>query len=220
MDRRQFLRTMPFAATGPWLPALAREARNTFLAVRVLTDRPRLASREATRALERAFGSLGVVSADMYPVPGTHTADATISLPDRLVSPAEPGPEADALRMLTRRLDLPRQVSNPVLLTLRIGAPQLPPTQLIARVKASGSQDSTIDLSVDQSGLKVESPHGHVSLEVRGGAVRVRESSCRHRTCESLGWASRPGDELICIPSRIRVSIPGSSDSGIDALAR
>jgi hypothetical protein len=62
-------------------------------------------------------------------------------------------------------------------------------------------------LNADRS-VKVEGPHGHLTVEIKDKKVRVIEASCPNRLCENQGWISRGG--IVCLPSRISVVVGGS----------
>jgi hypothetical protein len=66
--------------------------------------------------------------------------------------------------------------------------------------------------------VRVESPYGHLSVEIREKKVRVIHASCQNKLCERQGWVSR--GVIICLPARISVSVGGpekSGHKGIDA---
>lgn len=57
-----------------------------------------------------------------------------------------------------------------------------------------------------------------LTLECRGGAVRVAESQCPGEDCLRTGWISRPGTQIICLPNRLVVSIQGAAPPSFDAI--
>lgn len=48
-----------------------------------------------------------------------------------------------------------------------------------------------------------------VTIEVKDGRVRVAESDCPRRTCARMGWASRAGQTIVCVPNRLLIQIRG-----------
>ena len=60
--------------------------------------------------------------------------------------------------------------------------------------------------------VRVESPYGHLSVEIRGKKVRVIQASCLNKLCEHQGWITR--GVIICLPARISVSVGGPEKSG------
>jgi hypothetical protein len=56
-----------------------------------------------------------------------------------------------------------------------------------------------------------------VRFEVRDGSIRYAESDCPGQECVHVGWMSRPGSSMACLPNRVSVTIIGQS--GVDAIA-
>ncbi|MEO0078310.1 MAG: NusG domain II-containing protein [candidate division WOR-3 bacterium] len=48
-----------------------------------------------------------------------------------------------------------------------------------------------------------------MTVEIRAGSVRVRESNCPKGICRHTGWRSTPGSTIICLPNRIVITITG-----------
>ncbi len=48
-----------------------------------------------------------------------------------------------------------------------------------------------------------------MTVEIRSGRVRVRESNCPKGICRHAGWRSTPGSTIICLPNRIVITITG-----------
>ncbi len=59
---------------------------------------------------------------------------------------------------------------------------------------------------------------GKMIIEVKKGRVRVSESKCPLKICVKTGWIEKEGEEIICIPNRIRVRIEG--DNELDEIVR
>jgi len=67
--------------------------------------------------------------------------------------------------------------------------------------------------------VQVESPCGHLTLEIKDKKARVTGASCPNRLCELQGWISR--GVIICLPSRIIITVGGpeeSKDREVDAI--
>ncbi|HUO77266.1 MAG TPA: NusG domain II-containing protein [Thermodesulfovibrionales bacterium] len=60
--------------------------------------------------------------------------------------------------------------------------------------------------------VRVESPYGHLTVEIRERKVRVINASCQNKLCEHQGWVTR--GVIICLPARISVSVGGPEKSG------
>lgn len=58
-----------------------------------------------------------------------------------------------------------------------------------------------------------------MTVVVENGRVRVSESACPGRDCVHMGWISRPGRSIVCLPNRVEVRLTGR-DGGVDAVVR
>lgn len=58
-----------------------------------------------------------------------------------------------------------------------------------------------------------------MTIAVEGGRVRVAESACPGRDCVHMGWISRPGRSIVCLPNRVEIRLTGG-DGGVDAVVR
>jgi hypothetical protein len=56
---------------------------------------------------------------------------------------------------------------------------------------------------------------GKISVEIKGGKVRVGESDCPSKTCVARGEISSAGETIVCLPNDLVVRISGDE---IDAV--
>lgn len=83
----------------------------------------------------------------------------------------------------------------------------------VVRVDVAGSETLEVPLGTD--GLyPVQAGSVRMVIEVRGGRVRVAESTCPHRLCALLGWISRPGQAIVCVPGRAVIHVEPAGDPG------
>lgn len=54
-------------------------------------------------------------------------------------------------------------------------------------------------------------------LEIESGRIRISHSDCPNGDCVKSGWADRSGEQIICLPNRLIVSLSGKY-SGVDAV--
>jgi len=55
---------------------------------------------------------------------------------------------------------------------------------------------------------------GPVLVHHGDGAIRILEAPCPGKLCVRQGAAHRVGEKLVCVPSRVVVSIEGDAESG------
>ena len=78
-------------------------------------------------------------------------------------------------------------------------------------IEVQGKPTHRYSLDRDRT-VKVESPYGHLTVEIREKKVRVIQASCQNKLCEHQGWVSR--GVIICLPARISVSVGDSEKPG------
>ena len=55
-------------------------------------------------------------------------------------------------------------------------------------------------------------------LEYKTGAVRVAQTTCPGRDCQHAGWIDQPGEQIICLPNRLIITMTGRIPSDFDAV--
>jgi len=75
-------------------------------------------------------------------------------------------------------------------------------------VEVSGRTVEKLDIREDRT-VTVRGAKGDLTVEVRGGRVRVADADCPNRICVRTGWRSRGGDVIVCVPNRTVVRILG-----------
>lgn len=64
----------------------------------------------------------------------------------------------------------------------------------------------TYPLSADRT-IPVASGGYTLTVEIRDGRARVRETDCPDRVCLHTGWISRKGETVICAPAAVRLTV-------------
>jgi hypothetical protein len=85
-------------------------------------------------------------------------------------------------------------------------------------IKAGNGSVQRVSLRMDRM-VNIEAEKGKVVIEVKDGKVRVAESSCVQKICVNTGWISRPGQNIICLPNKVLVTIEGKENSKTDAVS-
>ncbi len=58
-----------------------------------------------------------------------------------------------------------------------------------------------------------------MTLHVENGTIRVLESGCPGKDCVRQGTISLDGESIVCLPSRVIISVRSDSSSGLDGVA-
>ena len=61
--------------------------------------------------------------------------------------------------------------------------------------------------SLSDATFKITSKTGSVTVKVSDGKVRLIKSTCTDKWCIQMGPISRPGESMVCLPSKIMVTI-------------
>lgn len=153
-----------------------------------------------------------------YILHGNHIADIAYTRSGQLINfHHQDGPVSNTLRKISARLNLPRSCENPVLAHFSCEQGIQKPTGIqifkgneLIMEKAFPEKKEVLDLN----GLK-----GKVTLEIAGDrSVRFIDTSCKHKTCLNMGAISQAGQNLVCIPNQIAVTIKGTNISGVDSV--
>ena len=59
---------------------------------------------------------------------------------------------------------------------------------------------------------------GNMTIEIRGGKLRVTKSDCTRQTCVHMGYISHQGETIACLPNRILIEVDPSESSVVDAV--
>ena len=92
---------------------------------------------------------------------------------------------------------------------------------LSATVVLDGETIAHYDLSAlsGPEELTVDGAAYPLTIQAEPGRIRIVESSCPGQDCVHTGWASRAGQQIICLPNRLVISLEGSSSGDIDAVS-
>ncbi|MFP4499349.1 MAG: NusG domain II-containing protein [Vulcanimicrobiota bacterium] len=61
--------------------------------------------------------------------------------------------------------------------------------------------------SMEDAEIVINNELGYVKVIVQDNQVRIYDSSCKDKWCKNMGWIDQPGETLICLPSRIFITI-------------
>ena len=184
----------------------------------VVTDRPEKAVALVQELLDKMNMKDKNIRYSEYILHGDHVADIAYTRAGRLIDfhKAEDSLSA-GLRTIAARLDLPRSCENPLLSHFSCDEGVQKP----AGIRIFKDEQLILEKTfpVYTEAIHLEGVHGKVVLEMtKDHAVRFAETSCKHKTCMNMGAISQAGQNLVCIPNRISVSVMGTSISAVDSV--
>ena len=86
----------------------------------------------------------------------------------------------------------------------------------VVRVTVDGETVLTVPLSEDGEYV-ITSKSGTNTLSVKDGAARISDADCKGKDCISFGEISKTGEQIICLPNRVIISVTAEKD-GLDAI--
>lgn len=104
-----------------------------------------------------------------------------------------------------------------------VGLPRETSGQLTAVITVNGSEIAELPLYPPYAGNELaqypmdDLPYPLV-LEYKTGAIRVLEYECPNGDCARIGWINQTGQQIICLPNRLVITLTGQSDQSYDAI--
>ena len=91
---------------------------------------------------------------------------------------------------------------------------------LTAVVSVDGAETERVTLAGLTAPEERIYTHNGYTLHVTftAGSAQVTASDCPTQDCVHTGWASRAGQQLICLPNRLVIALEGETSEGIDAV--
>ena len=84
-----------------------------------------------------------------------------------------------------------------------------------ADVYIDGRLVQTIDMTVDDA-YEFSTDRGSNMVVVESEKIRVSDADCPDKVCVNMGWKSRRGETITCLPHKLVIEIQGGGDRDID----
>ena len=84
-----------------------------------------------------------------------------------------------------------------------------------ADVYIDGRLVQTIDMTVDDA-YEFSTDRGSNMVVVESEKIRVSDADCPDKVCVDMGWKSRRGETITCLPHKLVIEIQGGGDRDID----
>lgn len=69
-------------------------------------------------------------------------------------------------------------------------------------------------LSQERESIAVSGVKGEAALQIKEGRIRMIGASCPNKTCVGMGWKSKSGELIACIPNQVVVRVAGVPNEG------
>ena len=226
MKRREFLKYSSIivpttAVMGMINPfnnkVFAKVKNNGSFSLSVITDQPSRTIHTIEQVIKNSVYGKNSLEFTEYQLKGRHIGDIAYVKSQSLIDYRK---ETDEFSLLldesANSLSLPRPLDDPML--LRFSSQQ----NLVAPGGVNIFRGETLvkqfSLDNDLEHYRVEGLKGHVDMRIKNKTVRITSATCKHKTCMNMEPISKPGENLVCIPNQINISIAGKNSFGVDSI--
>ncbi len=224
MNRRSFLQQSALLASGIVLGSwnskglLAANSASMQLSVDVLTTEPVRAVGLIEALIQNSNLSLKNLVYTDYQLLGDYVGDIVVTTNGQLLDyKKQNGDFAQNIAEISQSLGLPAQVQNPSRLRIATAVPGQKAEKI--HIFHKNTLLAELDIRENNEVIDIPASHGNLQLSVQNGRAKLRTASCKHKTCVKMGSIARPGEQIVCIPNEIRISVSGIRSSGVDSLA-
>lgn len=91
---------------------------------------------------------------------------------------------------------------------------------LVAVITVNGEEYERVPLTGEEREIDIRTEFGHNILKAYDKGIRMTYSDAPKRIALDMGFISRPYQQIICVPTRVRVEVlpPEGQDDGLDAV--
>ncbi len=226
MKRREFLKYSSIivpatAVMGMINPfnnkVFAKVKNNDSFSLSVITDQPSKTIHTIEQAIKNSVYGKNSLEFTEYQLKGRHIGDIAYVKSQSLIDYRKGTDEfSQLLDDSANSLSLPRALDDPMLLRFSSQQNFIEPGSVnIFRGETLVKQ---LSLDNDLGHYRIEGLKGHVDVRIKNKSVSITSATCKHKTCMNMEPISKPGENLVCIPNQINISIAGKSSFGVDSI--
>jgi len=226
MKRRDFLKYSSLilpatAAMGIINPfnkkVFASVKKGDSFSLSVITDQPSRTIHTIEQAIKNSEYGNSTLQFTEYKMEGRHIGDIAYVKSQKLIDYRK---GTDEFSMLlddsANSLSLPRILENPTLLRFSSQQNLLEPAGLYIFRGDTLFRQLSLDKDLDH--YRIEGLKGHVDIRIKNKSASIVSATCKHKTCMNMEPISKPGENLVCIPNQINISVAGKSALGVDSI--
>jgi len=226
MKRRDFLKysslilpaTAAIGMIGPLTKKVfAAEKNGGSFSLSVITDQPSRTIHTIEQAIKNSEYGKNTLQFAEYLLDGRHIGDIAY-IKSQTIIDYRKGKDDFSLLLgeSANSLSLPKVMDNPVLLRFSSEQSMLEPGSL--NIFRGDTLINQLSLDDDKELYRIEGLKGHVDIRIKNKSASIISASCKHKTCMNMEAISRSGENLICIPNQINISVAGKSLFGVDSI--
>ena len=183
----------------------------------IITDQPSRTIHTIEQAIKNSVYGKNSLEFTEYQLKGRHIGDIAFVKSQSLIDYRKCTDEFSLLLDdSANSLSLPRALDDPMLLRFSSQQKMFEP----GSVNIFGGETLVKQLSLDNDleHYRIEGLKGHVDIRIKNRLVNITSATCKHKTCMNMEPISKPGENLVCIPNQINITIAGKSSFGVDSI--
>lgn len=226
MKRRDFIKysslilpaTAAMGMIGPFTKKVfAAEKNSSSFSLSVITDQPSRTIHSIEQAIKNSEYGKSSLQFSEYLLSGRHIGDIAYIKSQTLVDYRK-GTDDFSLLLgeSANSLSLPKVLDNPVM--VRFSSEQSFQEPGSINIFRGDTLINQLSLDEDKELYRIEGLKGHVDIRIKNKSASIISATCKHKTCMNMEAISKPGENLVCIPNQISVSIAGKNSWGVDSI--
>jgi hypothetical protein len=226
MKRREFLKygslilpaTAAIGMINPFTKKVfaANKNKDSF-SLSVITDQPSRTMHMIEQAIKNSeYGKYNLQFTE-YRMKGKHVGDMAYVKSQSLIDYRKDADEfSQLLNHSANSLSLPRVIEDPMLLRFSSQRNLLQPDGV--NIFRGNTLIKQLSLHNDLDIYRIKGVKGHVDIRIKDKSVNIISATCKHKTCMNMEPISKAGENLVCIPNQINITIDGKSSLGVDSI--
>lgn len=183
----------------------------------VITDQPSKTIHIIEQAIKNSEFGRNTLQFSEYPLKGRHIGDIAYVKSKKLIDYHKESDEfSRILDESANSLSLPRTLDDPVFLQFSSEQNILKPGNV--NIFRGNTLVNQMPIDKDVEHFRVKGLKGHIDFKIKNKYVTITSASCKHKTCMNMEPISKPGQNLICIPNQINITIAGKNAFGVDSI--
>jgi hypothetical protein len=183
----------------------------------VITDQPSRTIHTIEQAIKNSVYGKNSLEFTEYQLKGRHIGDIAYIKSQSLIDYRKGVDEFSfLLDESANSLSLPRPLDNPML--LRFSSQQNLTKPGSVNILRGDTLVKQLSLDNDLEHYRIDGLKGHVDIRIKNKMVRITSATCKHKTCMNMEPISKPGENLVCIPNQINITISGKNSLGVDSI--
>ena len=190
---------------------------NNSFSISVITSKPSGTIHLIEQAIKNSEFGKSALQFSEYKLNGRFVGDIAFTKSQQLIDFHKKTDEFSSLLNDTANsLSLPGIFDDPVMLRFSSEQNRLEAGNINVFRGETLVRQISLDKNLDH--FRVEGLKGHVDFSIKNKSVKITAATCRHKTCMNMQPISKPGENLICIPNQINISIAGKNSFGVDSI--